>query len=418
MNRQGRKVFDEVLTGKEIANTGMNTQGMSARDAQNIVKNPFEKLLNTVRDVKDGHMKKFFGYSGAETNNISNKDWLMCFKAHHYRNCENFDLDKAMQGCRYTQLEPNRDTSDYIIPKSYKSPSSSSEKKKFKEQYDSMYTLLKDNPYYSHMFPSNQDGVVKCPTNLTKPNMSKARFPEEEEKFKSINTYEDDRGEGERGEFGPRVFRVPSEWSYWGDQGNPEKILKDLNDGLLNLKANQASINRKIKDAKKMRDTLDTSRRAQEDKAYAISVIDKLNAKLESITNEINYREKNIEAVKHQENKKQQYPKELTGMVEEEREAQRAKLITNVYTIDPEQKYKYPQRTYDTIRDLKREDPSISDSGITSILKSGNEDPKKGGRKKRTKKKRKGRKKVNKKTNKRQKKINRRSKRRRNTRRK
>ena len=410
------RYYDEVLMGNEIANTEENREGMSATDAQNRVKNPLKNLLSNVRDIKDGHRKRFFGYSGAETNNISNKDWLMCFKAHHYRDCPEFDLDKAMQGCRYTQLEPNRHTSDYIIPNSYKSPSSSSEKKKFKAEYDSMYTLLKQNPYYKHMFPSNQDGEVECPTDLTKANESIARFPEEEkiEEIISVQNQLDDR---ERGDFGPKGH-IPSVWSYWGDEDNPEDIITEANRVLKDLKNKKNNIERNIPIHEKKTKYQGTSKRAQDDKAYAIDEIGRLNKTLKKITKEIDDWENKIIEAKQKKNKKFQVPKALHRLTEEEKKDDLRYKYDDYYKQNIEQKYGYHEDTEQTMRDLMGKDKPLS-TGLNakSILKSDSKYGV-GGRKKRTKKKRKGRKQVTKKTNKRLKKINRRSKRRRNTRRK
>jgi hypothetical protein len=419
-----RGLHDEVLTGNVIDNTKQNTKGANASVSQKRVEKPFEKLLNTVRDVKDGHRRRFFGNTGVtaslsnETNNISNKDWLMCFKAHHYRDCQDFDLGKAMQGCRYTQIEPDRDTSDYIIPKSYKSPSISSEKKKFRQMYDDMYNLLKKDEYYSRIFPSNQDGVIECPTQLTKPNVSKAHFPEDK-KLESKEIYEDK--DYERGAYGPGNKRIPEEWSYWGDQGDPKQKLKDLNHGLLDLKNNQVTISSNIRKLEKMRGSVDTSRRAQKDKAYAIRVMDKQIEKLNTINKEIDDMNDLIEAAKQQENQKKKYPSNLEAMVKAEDKFDGTKY--HKYIPDPREQYKYPNITHKTMREVMKNDPSIINT-TSSILKKPpiSHTPSaakiEGGRKKRTKKKRKGRKKVNKKTTKRRKKINRRSKRIRNTRRK
>lgn len=409
--------YDEVLTEDVIANTEDNREGVSVTDAQNRVKKPLKNLLSNVRDIKDGHRKRFFGYSGAETNNISNKDWLMCFKAHHYRDCPEFDLDKAMQGCRYTQLEPNRDTSDYIIPKSYKSPSSSSEKKKFKAEYDSMYTLLKQNPYYKHMFPSNQDGLVECPTDLTKANESIARFPDEVKKKEQIIPVQDHLHERDRGDFGPKGL-LPPEWSPWGDEENPEKIITEEKKVLKDLKNKKNNIERNIPIHEEKTKYQGTSIRAQEEKDYAIAEIGRLNERLQEITKEIDDRENKIIEAKQIKNKKFQVPEELHRLTEQEKKDDLRYKYDDFYKQNIEQKYGYHEGTERTMRDLKGKDPSLS-TGLNDkpILKSKSK-YEVGGRKKRTKKKRKGRKQVTKKTNKRLKKINRRSKRRRNTRRK
>ena len=381
------RYYDEVLMRNAIAHTEENREGMSVTDAQNRVKNPLKNLLSNVRDIKDGHRKNFFGYSGAETNNISNKDWLMCFKAHHYRNCEEFDLNKAMQGCRYTQLEPNRHTSDYIIPNSYKSPSSSSEKKKFKEQYDSMYNLLKQNPYYKHMFPSNQDGGVECPTDLTKENESIARFPDQED-IKSIIPLKDHLDDRERGDFGPKGH-IPSEWSYWGDEENPEKIMEQANMGLLELKNNKEIIKRNIRIAENKSNYVGTSPRAQQDKAYAKHEIGRLNERLKTITEEIDDREKKIKEAQQVENEKFRVQGEvLDELTKKEMEAQRKNLHNNDYVVNREQLYGYHEDTEQTMRDLMGKDLSLS-RGLNAnpILKSKSNYGV-GGRNKRTKKKR------------------------------
>ena len=151
---------------KSISKPGSTPRVWSGKSARTKIMPSINKLLSNVRDRKDGHWKYFWGESGA--SKVSNKDWLKCFKAYHYRNCPDFDLAQAMKGCKYTQLEKDKDTSEYIIPDVFKSPNGDRAKRLFRQTYDDIYRLLKEDDHYSRMFPLNLENEIDCPKNLTK----------------------------------------------------------------------------------------------------------------------------------------------------------------------------------------------------------------------------------------------------------
>ena len=342
------KEHDVMLTDLTKANTDINKL-MSKPGRPQIrerayyskkgFKKPFNDLLYTVRDRKDGHRQFFFGKPGvtpmrdSKTKKNSNKAWLKCFKAHHYRDCPDFDLEKAMKGCRYTQLEPDKDKSEYIIPESYKSPSGSSEKIIFREKYDNVYKLLKENEHYSRMFPVHQNGEIDCPKNLRKPSHRKVNFGEDEDddelekldkiqKRNFVHELEEDKSRGFFGQYNSysnRVERVPFDWSRWGDQGDPLEERKEL-EKLLN-KATTRSKNVIYKDDR---------------------------IKLDKYISEI---KSAIEKTKKRVNKKEHVPEELRAMVDAE----------YAYSRNPEvdihdRYYSYPESTWKTLRNIRHKD--------------------------------------------------------------